>query len=69
MLENFNTEYAGKTRKWTGTDKKSRFQKVSKKIPDNPSVKFYKDNPIDYSHNNYGFRTPDDFKFEKVMYF
>lgn len=65
MLENFNTEYAGKTRKWTGTDKKSRFQKVSKKIPDNPSVKFYKDNPIDYSHNNYGFRTPDDFKFEK----
>ena len=47
--------------KWEGMDDKELFEKNCKKYSDNKSLKYYKENPIEYSFNNYGFRTPDDF--------
>ncbi len=46
---------------WVGMDKKELFEKNCKKYPNNESLKYYKENPIKYSFNNFGFRTPDDF--------
>ncbi len=43
------------------TDSKELFEKNYKKYPNNESLKYYKENLIEYSFNNYGFRTPDDF--------
>jgi hypothetical protein len=42
---------------WTLFDNKENFNKNLS----NKSLKYYKENPIEYSFNNYGFRTPDDF--------
>jgi len=47
--------------KWEGMDNKESFVENCKKYPNNESLKYYKENPIKYSYNNYGFRTPDDF--------
>jgi hypothetical protein len=46
---------------WSLGDNKKLFEKKCKKYPNNKSLKYYKENPIEYSFNNYGFRTPDDF--------
>jgi len=46
---------------WTGWDNEDRFDKNCKEDPNSKSLKYYKENPIKYSYNNYGFRTPDDF--------
>ena len=46
---------------WCNPDSKELFEKNCKKYPNNKSLKYYKENPIEYSFNNYGFRTPDDF--------
>jgi hypothetical protein len=46
---------------WCNPDSKELFEKNCKKYPNNESLKYYKENPIEYSFNNYGFRTPDDF--------
>jgi hypothetical protein len=42
---------------WSGHDTKSLF---NRNLP-NESLEYYKKNPIEYRHNNFGFRTPDDF--------
>ena len=44
-----------------GTDNEEKWKTNCKKSPDSDMVKYYKKNPIEYRHNNYGFRTPDDF--------
>jgi hypothetical protein len=46
---------------WGPADNKELFKKNCKKYPNNKSLKYYKQNPIEYKFNNYGFRTPDDF--------
>ena len=43
---------------WTGFDSEDEF---NKNLLNEPSLEYYKKNPIEYSFNNYGFRTPDDF--------
>jgi hypothetical protein len=50
--------------KWEGMDDKESFVENCKKYPNNESLKYYKENPIKYSFNNFGFRTPDDFNDE-----
>ena len=42
-------------------DTKENWKTLCKKYSDSDLVKYYKKNPIQYRHNNYGFRTPDDF--------
>jgi|TARA_Y100000034_G_scaffold40915_1_gene50354 hypothetical protein len=49
---------------WVGMDDKELFVKNCKEYPNSKSLKYYKENPIEYSFNNYGFRTPDDFNEE-----
>ena len=46
---------------WLGMDDKELFVENCKEYPNSKSLKYYKENPIEYSYNNYGFRTPDDF--------
>jgi len=46
---------------WLGMDDKELFVENCKEYPNSKSLKYYKENPIEYSFNNYGFRTPDDF--------
>ena len=46
---------------WCGTDFKELFEKNYKKYPNDESLKYYQENPIEYISNNYGFRTTDDF--------
>lgn len=43
------------------SDTKDRFKDNLNKFPDSPHLLNYQKNPINYSINNYGFRTPDDF--------
>ena len=43
---------------WIGFDSEDKF---NKNLLNEPSLEYYKKNPIEYSFNNYGFRTPDDF--------
>lgn len=47
--------------KWIETDSREAFIKNTKLYPDNPSIKYYLENPITYNLNDYGFRTPDNF--------
>ena len=49
---------------WTLADSELEFKKNFKKYPDNKSLKYYLENPIEYKFNNCGFRTPDDFNEE-----
>ena len=42
-------------------DSKELFEENCKEYPNSKTLKYYKENPIEYSFNNYGFRTPDDF--------
>jgi hypothetical protein len=48
--------------KWAGTDTESWFEKKLIKYPNNKSLLHYKEHPIKYKMNNYGYRTPYDFK-------
>lgn len=42
-------------------DTRQLWDKNSKEYSDDKAIKYYQENPIEYSFNNYGFRTPDDF--------
>ena len=43
-----------------GKDEKRRFNSNLAKYPDDKCLLHYKDNPIEYKTNNYGFRSPED---------
>ena len=43
-----------------GKDEKRRFNNNLAKYPDDKCLLHYKDNPIEYKTNNYGFRSPED---------
>ena len=47
---------------WIPNDTKSFFYSNLEKYPDNKTLNYYLNNPIDYKLNNFGFRTPDNFK-------
>ena len=56
-----------KTLNWSGTDDEKTWQYHIRKHPLNSHLEFYKNNPIKYSFNNYGYRTPYNFnKGDKV---
>ena len=46
---------------FSAPDSKENWKTLCKKEPNSDIVEYYKKNPIEYRHNNYGFRTPDDF--------
>ena len=46
---------------WCPSDSPFNWKENCRKYRNNKSLKYYKENPIKYSYNNYGFRTPDDF--------
>lgn len=48
------------------TDSLEQWEKTLKKYPDNPSVQYYLNNPIEYKLNNRGFRTPDNFNSKDI---
>lgn len=50
-----------KTLLWCPSDTEKTFLNNLKKYPDNKTLKYYSENPIEYKFNNFGFRTPDDF--------
>lgn len=45
-----------------GPRDKEEFEQNLKNHPDNSSLKYYQDNPINYVHNNLGFRSNFDYK-------
>jgi hypothetical protein len=47
---------------WTGSDRKTLFESNLRKFPNDSDLLWYKDNPIKYEMNNYGYRTPYNFK-------
>lgn len=49
---------------YIGSDDRIRFSKNYITEPTNLHLKYYKQNPIEYTFNNVGFRTPDDFNSE-----
>lgn len=49
---------------WIPMDTLELFYNNLKKYPDNKTLRHYLENPIDYSLNNYGFRSPDDFNLD-----
>lgn len=57
------------TVKWLGSDSEAAFKRLVN-IPNlsgerQKKAQYWKDKEINYDFNNYGFRTPDDFDFEK----
>ena len=52
---------ANSTLAWLATDTKEYFTQRLADDPNNPNLIYYKENPIDYRLNNYGFRTNIDF--------
>ena len=63
-LWNFNLPFFhGKstTIDWIPNDSKKEFEKHISMYPDSEHLNNYKNNPIKYKLNNYGFRTDDDF--------
>ena len=38
-----------------------QYENSIRKYPNSKTTKYYQENPIEYSFNNYGFRTPDNF--------
>jgi hypothetical protein len=46
---------------WLKYDEEEVFVANCNKYPNNKSLKYYKENPIEYSFNELGYRTPDDF--------
>ena len=57
-----NNQYVNKTTYWGGTDTEENFQEQSIIHLYDRDLKTYRENPIEYVHNNYGFRTPDNFE-------
>ena len=55
------SDLANSTVSWLGSDSKENFLERLKKEPTDPDVLYYKENPIEYKFNNYGFRTEVDF--------
>ena len=49
---------ANRSNIWTDFDNEDLF---NSNLSKNKLLEYYKKNPIEYSYNNYGFRTPDDF--------
>lgn len=49
---------------WHFADTEELFKENLKKYPDSVHLQNYLKNPITYSYNNYGFRTPDDFNLD-----
>ena len=67
-LENLETIFnrvPNSTDSWFPSDTDDLFESNLKKYPDSPHLNFYKNNPIYYEYNNYGFRTTDDFNLEE----
>ena len=54
-------KYKNKIIDWCPSDLKDLFKKNCKKYSNNNSLTYYKENPIKYKFNNYGFRTNDEF--------
>ena len=52
---------ANSTLAWLATDTKEYFTQRLADEPNNPNLTYYKENPITYKLNNYGFRTNIDF--------
>lgn len=50
------------TLSWTKSDNERRFKENLRNFPDDENLLYYRDNPIQYKLNNYGFRTDIDFK-------
>ena len=46
---------------WLKYDEEAVFVANCNKYPNNKSLKYYKENPIEYGFNELGYRTPDDF--------
>jgi hypothetical protein len=68
MKEMFEDSYyrssiyrSNQTVEWCPSDSSFNWKENCRKYSNNKSLKYYKENPIEYSFNNYGFRTPDDF--------
>jgi len=57
----YNQHLKNKTLNWAGTDKEKEFEELLRNNPNDESYLHYKDNPITYKFNNFGFRTPTDF--------
>lgn len=53
-----------KNYEWIPMDTLELFYRNLKKYPDNKTLRHYLENPIEYSLNNYGFRSPDDFNLD-----
>jgi hypothetical protein len=45
---------------WCAPDDKERFEDHARLFPNDPTIKYYQENPISYEFNRQGFRTPDD---------
>ena len=54
-------KYAPTTMKWCGSDTEELYYRNCKDDQYKNSLNYYEENPIEYSCNNYGFRTPDNF--------
>ena len=61
LKETWFYPHYNQTVKWTGFDDEERFQRNLKLFPDNSSIIHYRDNPIEYRINEYGYRTDDNF--------
>lgn len=60
--EKFDNVLSNKTLLWSGTDSEERWQKNLHYNKDKFTLDYYTKNPITYVNNNYGYRTPYDFK-------
>lgn len=54
-------DYRNQHRLWSGQDSEEAFAERVKEAPNNPTVKYYLKNPVEYKTNNLGWRTPDNF--------
>jgi len=61
MKRTFLNRFASKTINYTTPDNEKLFKENLAKYPDNKELIYYRDNPIEYALNDYGFRTPDNF--------
>ena len=57
----FMRKHANSIVNYTTPDNEELFKENLAKYPDNKELLHYRDNPIKYALNDYGFRTPDNF--------
>ena len=57
----FMRKHANSIVNYTTPDNEELFKENLAKYPDNKELLYYRDNPIKYALNDYGFRTPDNF--------